>query len=170
VIGGFYGLFAGAVLSYFISSGMTWASWLLAPYSRITDGTVGGALGGILAGIAGGFLFARLPGKRLDPMYLIFAVAGSSMIVTIGILLPELKGAWYKTVLLIIILMCITLVAAAITIAVLDLFKGFGGEDETTFSRRVLILGSICGMMSGFQVGSALFVYDRFKDKLGNNP
>lgn len=171
-IGGLYGLFSGAILSYFINSGITWRSRLLnkSPYSKIIGGTVGGAVGGILAGVAGGFLFDPLEGEKLDPKYLILAVAGTSMFVALGILLPELKGVWHKTALLIIILMCVTLVAASITISVFDRFIGFAGSYGFPFSKGVLILGSICGIMSGCQVGSILFVYDRFKNKLGNNP
>jgi hypothetical protein len=175
LIGGLYGLFAGAILSYFINSGITWRSRLLCKtkYSKIIDGTAGGALGGILAGIAGGLLFnqLRLGGGKLSPTYLMSAVAISSMFVAIGILLPELKGARHKTFLIIIIVMCVTLVAALITgwglSQFLDLEKSF---NEPPYSKGVLILGSICGMMSGFQVGSTLFLYDRFKTKLGNNP
>jgi hypothetical protein len=172
LIGGLYGLFAGVILSYFINSGITWCSRLLSKtkYSKIIDGTAGGALGGILAGIAGGLLFDQLHlgGGKLSYTYLMLAVAVSSMFVALGILLPELKGAWHKIFLIIIIVMCVTLVAAAITgwglSQFLDLEKSL---NEPPYVKGVLILGSICGMMSGFQVGSTLFLYDRFKSKLG---
>lgn len=171
LIGGLYGLLAGAILSYFINSGIAWRSRLLSKtkYSRIIDGTVGGALGGILAGIAGGLLFdlLQLGGGRLSHTYLMLAVAVSSMFVAIGILLPDLKGAWRKTFLIIIIVMCVTLVAASITMWSLKQLTGLGEGPMTAFSMNVLVLGSICGMMSGFQVGSTLFLYDRFKNKLG---
>lgn len=173
LIGGFYGLFAGAILSYFINAGITWRSRLLCKtkYSKIIDGTGGGALGGILAGIAGGLLSdaLELDGGKLNHEYLMLAVAISSMFVALGILLPELKEAWHKTFLIIIIVMCVTLVAAALTMWGLKLLISWGwGEGAmTAFSMNVLVLGSICGMMSGFQVGSTLFFYDRLKDKLG---
>lgn len=173
-VGGLYGLFSGATLSYFINTGITWRSRLLnkSPYSQLVGGAVGGALGGILAGIVGGFSFAYREGGTLDPKHLTLAVASSSVFITLGILLPELKGAWHKTVLPIIIIVCVTLVTVSVTVWVLNKqLPGLIGylANDSPFSKGVLILGLICGSMSGFQVGSALFVYDRFKDKLGIN-
>jgi hypothetical protein len=167
---GAYGLFSGAVLSYFINSGITWRSRLLrkSQYSKIIDATAGGALGGIIAGIAGGFLFALKGGGTVDPNQLTLAVATSSIFVILAILFPELKGAWHKPFLPIIIIVCVTLVTISITVWVLK--QRFPGYGDRPFSKGVLILGLICGMMSGFQVGSTLFIYDRFKDTLENNP
>jgi hypothetical protein len=174
LIGGLYGLFAGAILSYFIYSGITWRARLLSKtkYAKIIDGTAGGALGGVLAGIAGGALFnlLQLGGGKLGYKYLMLAVAVSSMFVALGILRPELKREWHKTFLIIIIVMCVTLVAAIITMSGLVPLIDLGEGDMSAFSKNVLILGSICGMMSGFQVGSILFLYDRLKNKLENNP
>jgi hypothetical protein len=172
--GGLYGLFSGATLSYFINSGITWRSRLLkSPYSKIVGGAVGGVLGGILAGIAGGFLFAWLRGGgEINTTHLTWAVAGASILLTLGILLPEMKGAWYKKVLPIIIIVCVTLVAVAITGYVLGELTSLmeNPAKQYPFSKEVLILGSIWGVMSGFQVGLALSIYDRFKIKLGNTP
>jgi TIR domain len=180
LIGAFYGLFAGVILSYFINSGITWRSRLVSKtkYSKIIDGTAGGALGGILAGIAGGLLFNKLQlgGGKLSSVYLMLAVAFSSMFLALGILFPEikeawrkrkLKGTWHKIFLIIIIVMCVTFVAALITTGGLTLLRDVAVDDVLAFYINVLILGSICGMMSGFQVGSTLFFYDRLKDKLG---
>lgn len=173
-IGSLYGLFSGATLSYFIHSGVTWRSRRLnkSQYSKIVGGVVGGAIGGILAGIAGGFLFDLLEGGPLSAIDLILAVASSSIFIFLGILFPELKGAWHKTVLPIIIIMCVTLVAASIAVWLLENKIPGSAKDITGsfFSKGVLILGLICGAMSGFQVGSALFVYDRFKNELGDKP
>lgn len=177
--GGLYGLFSGALLSYSINSGITWGVQLLnkSRYSKIIGATAGGTLGGILAGIVGGFLFAALAvgGGIMNIEHLALAVASTSIFITLGILLQELKGVRQKTVLALIISVCMTLVAAAIAVWTLrqlglaevlekESFPGF------PFSKGVLILGSICGVMSGFQVGSTLFVYDHFKIKLGYNP
>lgn len=175
LVGGLYGLFAGAILSYFINAGITWRARLLTKstkYAKIIDGTAGGALGGMIAGLAGGLLFEllQLGGGKLNHKYLMLAVAVSSVFVALGILLPELKGAWHKTFLIIIIVMCVTVVAATGTMLALKLFIDFDGGDMSYFPKGGLLLGLICGMMSGFQVGSTLSVYDRLKSKLGNNP
>jgi hypothetical protein len=169
-IGGLYGLFAGAVLGYFINAGITWRSRIFrkTKYSKMIDGTAGGAFGGIIAGVAGGFLFAPLLGGTIDPYHLAFAVTGSSILVILAILFPELKGTWHKPVLSIIIIACVTLVTTSLAVWVLPkLFVDFGNPP---FSQGVLILSLICGTMSGFQVGSVLFIYDHFKDKLENKP
>lgn len=167
---GLYGLFSGAVLSYFIYSGITWRSRLVkkSKYSKVIDATAGGALGGIIAGIAGGFLFAQSGGGTPDPTQLTLAVASASIFIILAILFPELKGAWHQPVMPIIIIVCVTVATMSFAVWVVNkLFPGYG---DSPFSQGVLMLGLICGMMSGFQVGSALFIYDRFKDNLENNP
>jgi hypothetical protein len=166
---GLYGLFSGAVLSYFIHSAITWRSRIVnkSQYSKIIDATAGGAIGGIIAGITGGFLFDDSGGGPVHPKQLALAVASASIFVILAILFPELKGAWHKPVMPIIIIACVTVVTISIVWWVINKRSlDYGGPH---FFKGVLILGLIFGMMSGFQVGSALFIYDHFKYNLEKN-
>lgn len=168
ILVGLYGLFAGAMLSFFINSGIAKSSKLLnnSPYSKIIGGTFGGALGGILAAIAGGFGFGLLGGGQIDPLYVMVAVGLSTIFIILGILLPDLHDEWYKRILVIIILVCVTLVSLFITAWLIEKpLAPYLGNISDPFSPGVLILGLISGVMSGVQAGSALFVYYRFNEK-----
>jgi hypothetical protein len=161
VVTGFYGLVAGAVMSFLINLGMSRSSKLMnnSPSSKVVGGTVGGALGGILASMIGGLAYADLNDKPISSIQVIVAVGCSTFFITLGVLMPEMKGEWYKRILIIIILVCVAFVTLVITTT---LARSLFGKDNGSFLMLVLELGLISGLMSGVQAGSALFVYYRF--------
>jgi len=157
---GFYGLVAGAMLSFFINAGIARGATVSdkSPYIKLVGGTLGGGLGGILAAIIGGIGFAWLSeGDPIEPLPIIFAVAISSACIAAGILLPH--QSWQRRLLTIIVISAVTTVAVFFARWLLIEELGLPGTFFTSSSATsigVMVLGLVGGIMSGVQVGAAL--------------
>ena len=164
VLVSFYGLLAGALVSWSINAGVEKVSRLMgsAPVGKLVGAVLGGTLSGLIAGLIGGFGFAWLSGDVVNPGWVVAAVATSSFFITAGILLPDLKEDWGERLIVLIIIAAIT-GGIAFVVAWL-LFEKIGVLDSlvtrSPFSRGVIVLGSLCGAMAGAQVGLALLVYE----------
>jgi hypothetical protein len=155
-----------------LQSSTTWRLSVLNrwPVSKIIGSALGGTLAGISLAVLGQTMFGKLQGPAVNASEAIFAVACSTIFMSLGILFPETKGPWPRTFVILTIEIIVTVTIAVVADSTsLELVKPVEGTNNyrSPFSRDVLILGSICGLMSGLQVGSALWLYDRFKNKFG---
>ncbi|HKO60504.1 MAG TPA: toll/interleukin-1 receptor domain-containing protein [Pyrinomonadaceae bacterium] len=160
----FYGLLAGALVSWSINAGVERVSRLMgnARIAKLIGGVVGGSVGGFVAGLIGGFGFAWLPGNVVNPGWVVAAVAISSIFITCGILLPDLRHDWRGR-----LPVLIPIAAIAVGFAFLVgwlLFEKINVLDSLSTrsptSLGVIILGLLCGAMAGAQVGMALLFYE----------
>ena len=160
----FYGLLAGALVSWSINAGVERVSRLMgnARIAKLIGGVVGGSIGGLVAGLIGGFGFAWLPGNVVNPGWIVAAVAISSIFITGGILLPDLKHDWRGRLPVLIPIAGIAVGLAFLVgwllfekIKVLDSLS-----TRSPTSLGVIILGLLCGAMAGAQVGMALLFYE----------
>jgi F0F1-type ATP synthase assembly protein I len=164
---GLLGLFAGLILSSFINYGITRCSKLLRWSSLASPigGTLGGALGGALASLLFALAFIWVEhGDPVNPLGVTAAVAASTVFIAAGILLPEWKKEWYKRLITLLAVVLGTLIAAVL--AVWLLHEKLGDLQDmlmvaNPFSKGVVIIGLVCGGMSGLQVGLTLWAYDR---------
>lgn len=164
LLASFYGLLAGALVSWGINAGVEKVSHLMgsAPVGKVFGALLGGTLSGLVAGLIGGFSFAWLSGNVVNPGWIVAAVAISSACITSGILLPDLREDWGERLLVLVMIVAITGTVASVVawllfekISVLDSLV-----TRSPFSLGIIILGSLCGAMAGAQVGLALLVYE----------
>jgi MFS family permease len=159
-----YGLLAGALISWSINAGIEKVSGFMgnAPVAKIVGGVIGGALSGIVAGLMGGFGFAWLSGNVVNPGWILAAVAFSSLFITAGILIPDLKQDWRERLTVLIIVVAVTCgITFVFAWLVFEKFNVLGSlVTKSPFSIGVITLGLLCGAMAGAQVGLALFVYE----------
>jgi len=163
-----FGMLAGVCISLGINKGVARFSKRLnyVPYAKIIGATLGGASGGILACLVAGIASALVSGGPAEPLHIVLAVAFATIFIVLGMLWPDLKSNWWERSATIINLVYVTFSVAVfanlLLAAPLSNLKGMLGE-KWTFPLAVLILGAICGIMSGFQAGMALFVYERMR-------
>lgn len=181
ILVGFYGLVAGALVSIFINWGIGKTSRLMnqRPLSKIIGSTLGGALGGVLAAVLGGVGFAWLSGNPVEPVLVATAVIASSFFIALGILSPELKEGWAKAVSISIVLFVVAAAMWFLARWILNEKLSFVSEllraSSSPTNLGVLILGAVCGVISGLQVGTGLLCCDwydksRGSESIGKSP
>jgi hypothetical protein len=167
-LSGPFGMLAGFCISFGINKGVSRFSKRLnyAPYSKIIGATLGGAAGGLIACLMAGIASALVSGGPAEPLHIVLAVAFATIFIVLGMLWPDLRSNWLEMSLTITTLVCVTFsVAVLATLLLVFPLNNLGDmlKENRTYPWAVLIIGAICGIMSGFQAGLALFVYEHIR-------
>ncbi len=153
-----FGLFAGALFSYYINRGMNRAAELAGSsnYAIVIGAVRGGLIASVLSTLVAYIACGLLEGDAPNPLHVLTAVSVSTIFIVLGILIPELTREWYKRILIFVVLAVVTFVIL-VTVKFAYAAGLFARLNNPVLAG--IVLGVISGVVAGIQTGLAVSIY-----------